>query len=292
MDYDLYYQPSGKIPAQGILLSLLGIILTALILGFVYAHAIYYIPLIYVRVLMTLAAGAAMGYVPRYLIKAGKIRNGLAAPIMSLMGGVLLLYVHWPIWVSLVLNQASGNGAMATPAVFLADMLNPSLLWGKIQIINATGTWALEDSTFNDDVLWFVWIVEALIIVGMATFVGWRTESVPFDEKYGSWAQTIDLPKRFQYVGENEAFKSSLEQGNYEFLASLPPQNNPNDHFSKVKLFHLPDSDIFYFSLINTNRSQDKKGNEQLKEKTFIRQIRVQGDVIRDIFNLNLQPTP
>ena len=58
-----YYQESGIIGAQGILLLSLAGILTTGILGVIYAYAVFYIPFIYLNVILTVLFGLAIGWV-------------------------------------------------------------------------------------------------------------------------------------------------------------------------------------------------------------------------------------
>src|SRR4051812_20328918 len=73
--YGQYYQHSGAVTFLGPLLGFAAGIPAAILLGVAYAYADAYIPIIYLNLLLALAFGAGVAFVPAWVMRWGKVRN-------------------------------------------------------------------------------------------------------------------------------------------------------------------------------------------------------------------------
>jgi hypothetical protein len=150
----LYYQPSNKLPIGGALLFLLGGVLTAAVLAFVYIYAIWYIPFVYINFFLCLGFGLVLGGVLMLLARAGKLRSPIGVGILALLVGLVAVYLEWSVYLTLLFNsETTGTGRDADTstsfsASLFADVLtHPGAMWEAIGKINETGTWSLKGAT-------------------------------------------------------------------------------------------------------------------------------------------------
>ncbi|MEO0897976.1 MAG: hypothetical protein AAFY71_16325 [Bacteroidota bacterium] len=293
MTNDLFYQPSGKVPILGATIAAAGTILAAVIIGYIYAHAIIYIPFIYILFFLTIGAGWIMGQLPEYLIKFGKIRHKAAGVALGIFGGLALLYVHWAIWVAAIYAQSEG-GSMADPTVALNFALAPGALWETMVAINKIGTWELG-GVINGTFLWVIWAIEAIVMVGLSTLNGLGTDPIPFDEDSDAWSVKLEIPSRYQIVTEIQSLFQELNSGNWEIFKSLVPQTNPDRHYTRLTMYHAVDTDKYFISATNMILSISDKGEAEWDEQDLFLHYKLnssQGRALIEHFNNPPAPEP
>ena len=79
-----YYEHSGQIGLIGPIYMIVFGTVAALVLGAIYGYAIYYIPFIYFRFIITLIFGAAVGHSIGIGGKLGKVRNAKCIPAFGI----------------------------------------------------------------------------------------------------------------------------------------------------------------------------------------------------------------
>src|SRR5437016_5082848 len=89
------YQHSGAVSPVGFILALASGTATAIVLGFVYAFFIVWMPSIYACVLGTIFFSIAIGAVVAWSAQLGKIRNDFVVSLIGFCAALLGLYVEW-----------------------------------------------------------------------------------------------------------------------------------------------------------------------------------------------------
>ena len=273
----LYYQPSNKTPLGGLLLLLLGGTAVAAALALVYIYAIWYIPFIYLNVLVCLAFGFALGTALAYLVKAGKLRNPRVVAGLALLVGAAAIYLEWCVYLTLLFNaETTGTGANAdtstsfSASTFGTALTNPGLLWEAVRQLNETGSWSLKGTTPSGIFLWIIWLLEAGIIVGLTYLLAPAQARHPFSETTNTWATEEVMPQLLRYVSDPPALRQSLESGHFE---GLMPASNSDEaaNFARLTLHRADDDDnCQYLSLENIVVSFDKKGKRQESTTTLV----------------------
>lgn len=219
----MFYKPSGRAPGDGIAMGLVVGIAAAIPLAFVYSYAILYIPIIgVVTFILTGGFGLLLGVAAGSPMHARKVRSPLVASLVGFGVGLVALYAMWVVWLYGLL-QRSDAGSEVT---LLGLATWPPAVWQLMELVNQTGAWSLKGSTPTGGFLWFIWGCEALILVGMPTWLAASTVSDPFCEKCEAWCED----KQSFFLTEAVEKKQLLEwlgSGRLDQLAALPAPSTP-----------------------------------------------------------------
>lgn len=263
----LYYQPSNKMPLGGAVLFLLMGTALAALLAFVYIYAIWYIPFVYINFFICVGFGFLLGAVLMTLVRLGRLRNPALVASLGLVVGAAAVFLEWAVYLTLLLNsETTGTGPDADTSTSFSTSLfsdifsHPQAMWAAVLKINATGSWSLKGSTPSGAFLWFVWVVELLIIVGSAFFLARSQAREPFSEATNEWADEEILAHPVDYAHDPAAIRTALETGQYQ---ALTPHLTAaaEDQFARLKLHSVPDDMACqYLTLENVTQKLDKKG--------------------------------
>lgn len=234
------YLPSNQVPILGILFMLLALVIGGITIGFL-MHFIG--KLIYLILFFPLGAGAIGGFALAQAIKSGKVRNKFVAILFAILTGFLIYgsYFYFEFenfkngvyeTVSLHL-QNSENNQLATISkdelsdLFLVDQTGAKGFWGFIKYsakigvsISKVGRSSNRAITIKDPWIWGYYLVELLLIAGLAILIAADSASQPFCERCDSW-YSDDLV--IGYVPGNEAdkFIYALKSNNLNGISSM-----------------------------------------------------------------------
>jgi hypothetical protein len=186
-------------------------------MAFLYAYAIVYIPIIgMVSFILTAGFAAIVGAVTGTMLHKGKVRNPAVAYLAALPVAFTALWAAWVAWIYALAHRGEGGNIGVLDLV-----LNPSGLWDLILMVNSTGAWSFKGSTPTGGVLWALWGVEALIIVGLVEVVAEGMVADPFCEDCERWCEE---QKAFATLGaaNKEELVSRLELSDFSVLKTLP----------------------------------------------------------------------
>ncbi len=175
------YQPSGRFGLSTVLLVPLLGVPTAAVAAAIYAYAILYIPFVYINALITVGFGFVVGFAVAKGVALGKARSGALAALLGLLVGAAALCLSWVFWIYALLRRSDVDVALLDLA------LDPAALWQAITFVNAEGAWSLKSFTPTGTVLWILWTIEALLIVGFPTFLAIGQALSPFCEQCQGW---------------------------------------------------------------------------------------------------------
>jgi hypothetical protein len=278
----LYYQPSNKMPLGGALLFLLGGVLTAVLLAFVYIYAIWYIPFVYINFFLCLGFGLVLGGVLMLLAKAGKLRSPVGVGLLALLVGLVAVYLEWSVYLTLLFNsETTGTGRDAdTSTSFSAGMwadvlTHPGAMWEAIGKINETGTWSLKGATPSGMFLWIIWLIELVIILGGAYWLARSQATEPFSEAANEWADEESLPHPLGYAQDAAQVRTALETGQYHTLTPYQMQSE-TEPFARLKLHRAPnDGNCQYLTLENVTTKIDDKGKATQSTDTVVQYLAI-----------------
>jgi hypothetical protein len=123
------------------------------------------------------------------------------------------LYIGWVSWI----HAFSGREIIA---------LDPYSLFNLIHEISIRGAWSIKKTTPTGIVLYIVWAIEAIIIVGAAGATALLSSDSPYCEMCKKWVETKDTITRLEPILKKDELISKLEQGNFESLKSLNKLEN------------------------------------------------------------------
>lgn len=257
-----FYSHSGKFGVIGPVAAIVVGAIAALPLGIAYSYLIKWIPLIYLNFLITLGYGFLFGFLTRWLLKFGKVRNDTIALLTSGAVGLLAWYGSW-------------NGcARALVGADAPWLLTPPQMTTFVQILLANGSWGIGTSSSGPVTgipLAIIWILEGAVIVGLTVLVGYKfVTQTPFCELHNCWLdqeKKIDKLDAFSQPDQIAAFKN----GDLSPLEQAKPRVPASGQFGRLILRHSDQChDYCGVSISNITITVDRKGNPKESEQKII----------------------
>jgi hypothetical protein len=256
------YKHSGKFGIHGPILALLAAVALGFPLGIAYAHLVRWIPFIYINFFATLGYGALFGVITSLLLKVAKVRNNTVAVLTGLLVGLIALYFAWSGYLFAIIKDG--------PWFWWPDQI-----FRAMQLLYQEGSWSLRSGgPVTGPLLALIWLVEAGIIVGMATAIGAAIVSTtPFCEVNQCWLdqkKDIDTLELFTDLDQRAAFKA----GDLAPLAKAKPKTPGAPTFTRLTLKSSPKCDIFYTVCVqDVTLTRDKKGNLKTNVKPITKDL-------------------
>ena len=262
-----YYKPSGKFSPISFVYLLLVCAIAMPILATIYAYLIWYIPFVYINFLITAGLGFAIGIaVWQIVIKLGKVRNYGLAILLALIAALAAYYFQWVVWTNLVLTSSGEESQL------LRLLSDPSYLSQLIGFINENGTWSFKGAVVSGTFLTIIWIIELLIIIGVAIFIAIPHSKHPFNETLDEWFEEVELPA-FSYIENASSFKQQAEQGNWEQLEPMIQRSSKEQSHSVFTLF--ASGNEYYLSVTNEKAKVNNKDKVEFDSDDFIVHLRI-----------------
>ncbi|MDR0782977.1 MAG: hypothetical protein LBE83_04370 [Propionibacteriaceae bacterium] len=271
-----YYKPSGKVSPLFFLLFLLIIAIALPILSVVYSHLIYYIPFIYLNLLVTIGAGAVIGATMLWARKAGKARNRGVVAIFTLLAAIAFEYLQWCAYIPIVIAEALEEGFDIVTRLWdtLDLLVTPSAVYEWAVLINENGIWGLSKGTaVTGALLLGVWIAEFLIITVAAIIVGQIGAGDPFSEAGGKWYKQSKDTAQACLPADFDAMKARLEAGDISELYHLVRTGIvDSSSFLKIEFYEPPASvqSAPYYLSVNHVTVTIKQGKENENSNTIV----------------------
>ena len=147
------YSHSGAVPVSGGLLTVAAGILAAAILAPIYAYSFRYIPIIYLKVFITLAFGAGIGFAVATAARWGKVRSNFFLGAITLLSTLLGVYLYWAAY----LCALAGIDQVGPLALF------PPVLVEFSRQLFENGSWGMQEGEPIKG--WFlatIWLIECV----------------------------------------------------------------------------------------------------------------------------------
>lgn len=256
------YRHSGKIGAQSIPLIIFGPLIAAFPLGYVYAYLIHWIPFIYLNFFITVGYGFLFGLIAGFLLRMGRVRNNWLAALGGLYAGGVGLYFNWNGHIHATFEKAP---AFAWPHQVL----------GAMAYLYEHGSWTLRGGyNVTGVMLAIVWLVEALMIVGLSIVVAYAMiGDTPFCERSGAW---LDEKKQISTLAPftNPAHIAAFQAGDIEPLSQAQPKVPGTSAFGRVTIKYSAKCDDFCtVTIANVTETADKNGKMQESVKEIARNV-------------------
>ena len=279
---NLYYKPSGKIPVKGIFISLITAFVITVILSIIYIALQWFIPFIYLNFFIAAGLGFGVGGGVFIAIGAGKIRNTKYEFVLAVLCGLLGWYCQWALFVSLM-SEAEGSmgGGMWVRSSFNLTgfwyiLTHPEILFRAMLSLNDAGTFTLKHNIVSGTLLWVVWVIEALIIIGVPILFSLSGRSTsPFSEQNDRWMEERDVEGKLKTVTDPDQMIKELNTGNLKFLKDFLPADDLSNDYATLRIYESPGDPVSYISVINISHKADKKGELKKETKTVIEYFRI-----------------
>jgi len=278
----IYYKPSGKISPLFVLLFIVFMAISIPILSVAYIYAIYYIPFIYLNIIIAIACGLGLGFVILLASQLGKARNRVVVVLLTIFAVFLLKYTQWCVYIPLVYAESYLElyaDFAERLIISLQLFFDPAYVLIGALDINEWGVWGFGETgdAVTGGLLLGVWVLEFLIIMVCAVAVSWWKTVFPFSENANAWYKE-SKPEIQACMPENfDNLKAGLEVGNFNelvYLAHLPRLDQ--SFYLGVSIFEPPPSnsmDPYYLTITGISATYDKNGKESIKRTPLITHI-------------------
>lgn len=278
-----FYRHSGKAPVLGlILIGIAGLVVTP-ILGVIYGYLLFYIPIIYLNLLVVFGYVYAVSYVLSRAAKFGKVRNNYLMGIAGFGFGLLAEYVGWVSWIAAIIGSP----------VNLIGFFYPREVLAIIMKIAQQGAWSFEGTTPTGIFLYLIWVTEALFVVGGITYMAVKALlKLPFCEESDAWADKRSIVGVFEPITNSKQFKASISQGSFSAFNELKPSQS-NNHFTLLELYECDVCKNFF--VLNVNDvvvTINNRGRRSSKTKSIVSNLIVTPITLASLRKLNQEQQP
>lgn len=239
-------------------------ICVALLLGWVYAYTLNWIPLIYASVLATILYGLAVGAAVAFGAKQGKMRNPLIATMVGGLVGLLAVYFAW------VYDPMARFGEFEHPIWDLET------LWAYLQLGYQQGFWSIGDNgaPVTGVFLAAVWVAEAAIIIICSAIVvrAWLGD-LPFCEETAQWMTREKKVALLSLTDDDqaEAKLKRLLEGDLTVLGQLYRATGDEPARLQLDLATCPECPTCRFLTVKLVQSVvNKKGEVSTQESNLL----------------------
>jgi hypothetical protein len=282
----VYYTPSGKVPVAGMLVAAATAALAAVVCAFAYCYSIWYIPIIYLNIVVVMGVPFLLSWlIARLGIKTGKIRNRSTAALLGLAGGVLFFVVQWALHCVMVTSSGEvhsidfGSNQMGfaetgfSIEALLFYLFNPSETFSLIGAINEVGTWGIKSTTVSGIPLTICWVIEAFCILCISVYLPWKQAVIPFSETENQWLAERVLNGNVEITNASDQLKHEIESGNFNtLLQAAAGTGNP---FRRLVLYTDSQLHEIYLTVKEVTVKVDSKGKETEDEKDEVKEVMI-----------------
>jgi hypothetical protein len=209
-----YRAPKLELSVSGSALALAAGGGAAALLAVVYAFLQAYNPFIYINFLATLGFAYAMGYAATFGARLGKLRSPLWGVALGLLVGFVGLYVTWVAYIY-ALTLRSGTGFWIFDPVRLANVIG---------LLAQKGAWSMFGVKPTGAVLYILWAVEAVVLVGGPVWILRGATAEPYCDACDKWTEEQHVGT-FGACTDPALLRQKLETRQFQHLARL--QNDP-----------------------------------------------------------------
>lgn len=269
-----HYQPSGKVPVTLLPVALLGLF-AVLVLAWAYAGLSAIAPFI-LKIFIAIAYAFCLGVITLLVARGAKVRN---PDWMSRTGVVLALvawYCQWAYWIAAMLADGEGAGPGSQGfAQFLAVAADPVAMLRFAFNLADSGILQLAQWRVPAFAVALIWLGELAIHFMAAPLMGRMRAEQPFCEISGSWAERVEVPRRFAVIGDEDAQALAAEPSRlFELLVPLARMDVYD--YARLELYRCRASDSF-LSIVNVRTHPGDGGRPEQKKSPVLDYLRLPG---------------
>jgi len=244
------------------------------ILALAYTYASWYIPIVYLNILLTIVFAFAVGFlVNKFVIEKGKVRNKTLGIVFGLIAGLVAMYFNYAIWINLLFGLEGAGPEGSLIQQILAWVISPIAVFGTMKEINAVGTWGIKSSgSVSGLPLTIIWIIEGLVVIVLPIVMSLGRTGYPFCEETNTWAEEQEI-SGLELIEDQAAFVSALEAGDMSVVKAINASNSPFG-FATINLFSNEGGEKF-MTVTNQLRVVEDDGKENIKSDEVIEYVKI-----------------
>jgi hypothetical protein len=280
-----YYKESGNVDLMNLFLGIIISLIFTFIFGYLYSLLMYFIPIIYFNIIISIGFGFIVSLLIRLIIRIGKIRNKKFRILISVL---IILFMTYFQWISFIDSILLDKYPSITESLYSINwILNPSEFFNIIGQINENGTWGLGASggfPVKGISLTFIWLVEILIFTLPTIKMLYDFKVYPYSEKFNKWYPKYTIDEYFESLYSKNSIEPLLDSGVIQTLSNLNEANE--GRHSKIHLHFLDNETSQYLSIDRV--WIEGKGN--IKELPVLSNYKIKTETaieIKNLFKLN-----
>jgi len=289
MTKDFYYKPSGRFSPSFFLYVLLIVVVAAPVVSVVYIYLSYYLPIVYLNILVTIGCGTIMGLFMGLAASLGKVRNPMLVLVSTIAVMCIAKYVQWTVYIPLIFSTSYQVLSVTLGERFLTSfylLTEPGTVFELATVINTIGAWSMGRGgpAVSGISLLVVWVMEFVAMTGAACMASKEKPRFPFCEETKAWYGKI--PNKVEAgIPENfKDMKTDIENGRYGELVQLAKtakeEEKGGTHLLFLLFYKPPSSEQPYYLQINQVRLS---GGKKKEGKILLKYIAVDGESVREI---------
>lgn len=200
-----YYQPSLRFPSTGVRTVLIaGVLALASAWCYALATTAFAAP---VNPFVTFLMACWLTLLMRWAAAKGQVRHPAGMGWAAAAVGLLAWYAQWVAWIMFNERVAPGQyeGAMPIGAAM-------HLFWRPDEVAAvALDILGESESVFGMAASIFLWLLELLAFTLLPRSSAAERAGQPFCEETQAWAREVQVPSRFAFIDDPDAFKRRLE---------------------------------------------------------------------------------
>jgi hypothetical protein len=178
------YTPSGAFRLSLVVYAVGGL-LGAVLLAGLYEFLLDLIPFVYINLLLTLGFGFGLAFMGSLVIKSAHCRNRGIALVLALVIGGTGLAASYGWGYRRALSTVAEQYANTTVLELAQEISVTAWLEARME-----HGWTLRNSDVNGGLVVFIWVIEALVILGFALTVGVSEAAEPYCERCQRWTES------------------------------------------------------------------------------------------------------
>lgn len=267
------YKPSGKFGLLSLPLLGIGIALVVL-LAFIYQFAIYWIPFIYINVLLTIGMGIAIGVISSLVVTYGRIRSVTIGCSIAIFLVLACLSAKFGFQYLQSINEYQDHireTQALTPeqdAGLFQTVLTGYSFTDHINERTEEG-WRIGRITAGFPItgpfVYLIWLIEAGIVVFCAWTGAHTAASVPYNESVNQWADEEDIVMTLP-ITNYKMVQQIRSATTVDELLSIPiPKTDESNRFAVYTVNSIPGQEMenAYLSVSQVVYTVDDKGEQQ-----------------------------
>lgn len=256
-----FYQEANNVNLSKLLSPLVVNIVCAIILGFLYAVLVYFIPFPYVTFFIAIGLAMAIGLCARLILRLFKITGKKNRIFLVITMGVFTYYFHWVAYLILFFEE--GGLGLSSYFYSLPWILFPDFSFFKaINLVATEGAWSMFGILFSGLALVVIWILEFAIISALAIKTGLNSNVIPFSYKFNTWYPKFTLTDQFEHIASIKYVENQIKETNVlDFVNKL--EQGQGFAFSRVHIyFNKQEHDQYLtFEKVNVESRGEGKTN-------------------------------
>lgn len=257
-------------------------------LSYLYGIFCSAIPMIYLTFIFTVFFGTALAYISIFAHYISKQIHKSSQLIITGISGLISWYFSWVAYI-LYINKDQFESVSEAYFSNFVLIFQPSEVFRIIGEINVYGLWKIDEVTVNGSPLTMIWILEALLIIGLPVILVYKQHQKPFSEKQNTWYREFVLEKDFGSVFGKTHFKEDLLLNPIATIESL--DFGRGNQYTQISIFYLPQEDIQFLSLFDIRI--DKEDKKEKNEIVHLLEISTQdAEALMDIWKAKKSLVP